>query len=327
MEHIYLLLVPFVVLIIVLLFGFVGCAKFTTSDITTSTGVDYPSTIKAEASLVAYWRLGEPATTAIAPPKPGGIAAEEQGKYPGNYARYSPAPSTDKLHHSYSNGAVINLGQTPGLLEYAPSATCIDVNGGMVNIPFNADLNPPNFTLEAWVVAEFDGDPLGNFYCLFENGAPDIGKQKTEGFGLYAGPADLTNLNTPYEWQVWMGDGTTFAKVPNTLPTPAAVVFQKVTYLALTFDGTNLVLVLYYPGTGQDLTDASVVPLRAAFPTFKPATSGTFVIGSGRNLVAASPDPNPLYAFRGKIQEVALYKQALTIQDHLVGHEQSGAGF
>ena len=327
MGHFVLLLVLVAVLVILLLFGFVGCTKFTSSNITTKPGVDYPSTIKAESSLVAYWRLGEPASTAVAPPKPGGIAKEEQGKYPGNYAKFQHAAGIDKNHHSYSNGGSITLGETPGLLEYSPSDSCIEVNGAMVNVPFIPDLNPANFTVEACIVAEFNGDPQGNYYCLFENGAPTTGKQKTEGWGLYAGPADPTNLNTPYEWQAWMGDGTTFTKLTNTVGTAAAVVFQQLTYLALTFDGTNVVLYLYYPGTSQDLSSASVAPLRATFPTLKPATSGTFVIGSGRNLFPAFPSAAPLYAFRGKVQEVALYNQALTIQDHLVGHEQAGAGF
>ncbi len=327
MGHLYLLLVPLVVLIVISLFGFVGCASFTSSNIGASTGVDYPSTIKAEASLVAYWRLGEPAATAVAPPKPGGIAAEELGKHPGNYSRFQPPGAIDKNRHSFNNGGTIVLGQTPGILELDAAATCIEVNGGMVTVPFDAALNLPQFTLEAWVIAEFNGDPQGNYYCLFENGAPATGKQKTEGFGLYAGPASPSTPNTPYEWQVWMGDGTTFTQLTNTLPTPAAVVFQKPTYLALTFDGTNVVLYLYNPGTGQNLSLPSVAPYQAKFPTFKPATSGSFVIGSGRNLFPAFPGGTQLYAFRGKIQEVALYNQALTIQDHLVGHEQSGAGF
>ena len=91
---------------------------------------------------------------------------------------------------------------------------------------FHAVLNPPQFTLEAWVFPQFDGDPLGNFYCLCETGAPSTGKQKTEGFGLYAGPEDPTDPTSPYEWQIWMGDGTNFTKVANTLPSPAAVGFQ-----------------------------------------------------------------------------------------------------
>lgn len=332
----YLLLAPLAVLAIVLLFGFVGCTSFSGTDITATTvdkpgptpGTmvpDYPATIKAETSLVAYWRLGESVTTAIAPPIPGGIAKEEQGGHPGRYFKFQPPLNPDAKRHSAGNTGVIKLEQRPGLLELDPTEPCILVNGGFVTVDFDAALHPPKFTYEAWVNPQFDTDPFGNYYCLFEAGAPTTG-QKKEGFGLYAGPTDPASLNTPYEWQVWMGNGTTFTKVKNTLPVPAVVIFNQITYLALTYDGAALVLYLYYPGTKQDLTLPSVAPLQATFSGYKPATTGNFLIGAGRNLFPTVPGtpPQALYAFHGRIQEVAIYKQALTLQNHLVGHEQAG---
>ena len=340
MSDWYLVLAPLAVLVIVLLFGFVGCQSFGSSPEMTAKTVDkpgptpgttvpdYPATIKAEASLVAYWRLGEPATTAIAPPPPGGIAKEEQGAHPGRYFKFVPPLNPDSKRHSFGNTGVLKLEQKPGLLEHDPNEACILVNGGFVNVDFDAVLHPPKFTYEAWINPQFDTDPLGNYYCLFEAGAPTTG-QKKEGFGLYAGPANPGSLNTPYEWQVWMGNGTTFAKVNNTLPAPSTVVFNKVTYLALTYDGVAVVLYLYYPNTNQDMTLASVAPLQAKFSGYKPAKSGTLVIGAGRNLFPAVPGASPpvLYAFHGRIQEVAIYNQALTIQAHLAGHEQAGGSF
>jgi hypothetical protein len=190
-------------------------------------------------------------------------------------------------------------------------------------------LHPPKFTFEAWVNPQFDTDPLGNFYCLFETGAPATGAQKKEGFGLYVGPSDLTSPSPAYEWQVWMGNGTTFSKVKNNLPTPASVVFNTVTYLALTYDGSAMILYLYYPNTKQDMTLNSVAPLQATFSGYKPATSGNLIIGAGRNLFPAVPGTShpTLYAFHGRIQEVAIYSQALTIQASLAGHEQAGGSF
>lgn len=325
MHQSLFLVAPLVVLIVILLFGFVGCSSFT-EDMSTSTGATYPAAINSEPSLVAYWRLQEPSTTAIAPPPPGGIAAEEKGKFPGHYSRLNPSTG-DKKRHSAANPGVINLGVTPGLLGNHPESTCVEFNGGFVSVDFDPGLNTPKFTFEAWVIADFLGFPNGNFYCLFENGAPATGKQKTEGFAIYAGPADISDPTTAYEWQVWMGDGATFTKLINTRPMPALVTFQKTTYLVLTFDGTTAVLYTYLPGTGQALTKESVAPLVATFPGFKPATSGKILIGAGRNLVPASPSNGTFYAFQGKIQEVALYSDALTLEANLVGHEQSGGPF
>lgn len=320
---VFYLVTPLLVLIIVLLFGFVGCS----GAFTASTGPDYPSTIKAEPSLVAYWRLGEPAGTATAPPPPGGIAKDEQGMHPGHYFVFKPPPAPDAKRHSFSNPGIINIGQTPGLLETKSSDPCVEFNGGWVDMGFDGPLNPPQFTMEAWINPEFDGDPLGNFYCVFETGAPDTGKQKTEGLGLYAGPGDPNNAASPYEWQVWMGNGTTFKKVVNSLPKPATVEFQ-LTYLVLTYDGTNVSLYLYRPNTGQQMDMASVAPLQGTFTGYKPSTSGTLLVGAGRNLFPSVPGVSPkrLYAFHGKIQEVALYNKALTI-DNLSAHEQSGGSF
>ena len=323
----YLILTPLLVLAVVLLFGFVGCTSFGASS-SAATGADYPSTIKKETSLVGYWRLGEPASTAIAPPPPGGIAKDEQGTHPGHYFHFQPAPGADTKRHSFSNPAVINLGQKPGLLEKEASETCVEFNGGWVDMGFDAVLNPPQFTLEAWVFPQLDGDPLGNFYCLCETGAPATGKQKTEGFGLYAGPGDPTNPTSPYEWQIWMGDGTNFTKVANSLPSPAAVKSQ-LTYVVLTYDGSNVLLFVYIPNTGQELSNNSVAPLQGKFTGYKPATTGSLVVGAGRNLFPAVPGaaPKMLYAFHGKIQEVALYNKALTVGDSLVAHEQAGGSF
>ena len=109
--------------------------------------------------------------------------------------------------------------------------------------------------------------------------------------------------------------------------------FKHTTYLALTFDGTNLQLFLYLPGTGQDL-DAIAGQISALFPQFKPVDStilGDFYIGSGSNLYTAVPGipAQRLYPFKGYIQEVALYNVDLSAPNNqglgnLGGHEQSG---
>jgi hypothetical protein len=326
-----LLIAPLAVLVVVLLFAFVGCSSFGSADLPAASGDKYPPAVQAEPSLVAYWRLQEPAGTIVAPIPPGttvpGIAKDEQGAHPGKYFHFKQPTNQDTKRLSAANPGVLNLAETPGLLGNHPDFTCVEFNGGFVSVDFDPALNPAKFTVEAWITAEFEGFANGTYYCLFEDGAPATGKQKTEGFGLYAGPASPTDLTSPFEWQVWMGDGTTFTKLTNTQPTPALVKFNQITYLALTFDGANLMLFLYYPETGQDLTMESVAPLVANFPTYKPAISGSFLIGAGRNLIPASPTNNSLYAFFGKVEEVALYNTALDPHTSLFAHQQSGGPF
>jgi hypothetical protein len=58
-----LLLGALAVLASVLLFGFMGCGL---SEFGTGPSEDYPTTIQQTPALVAYWRLGEPATIPIA---------------------------------------------------------------------------------------------------------------------------------------------------------------------------------------------------------------------------------------------------------------------
>jgi Concanavalin A-like lectin/glucanases superfamily len=325
-----LLIAPLAVLVVVLLFAFVGCSSFT-ADLSGESGADYPPVIQKEPSLVAYWRLQEPISTIVAPTPPGtvipGIAKDEQGAHPGKYFHLKQPTNQDNKRLSAANPGVLNLAQTPGLLANHPAYTCVEFNGGYVSVDFDPALNPANFTVEAWITADFQGFAHGTYFCLFEDGAPATGKQKTEGFALYAGPASPTDLTSNFEWQVWMGDGTTFTKLTNMQPTPALVQFNQTTYLALTFDGTNVMLFLYYPETGQDLSMTSVAPLVATFPTYKPATTGSFQIGAGRNLIPTSPSTNPLYAYFGKVEEVALYNTALDVHTSLVAHEQSGGPF
>ncbi len=330
-PSLFFVLAPLAVLLIILLFGFAGCASFSAAPSTTPppTGTPYDQVIKGESSLVAYWRLAEPAATAVPST---GTAIDQKGAHNGNYNK--AVISADPKRHSFNAPGAITLGVTPGLLEHFPTDPCMEVNGGFVEVPFDSNLNASPFTFEAWVIAEFDGDPQGNFYCLAESSAPVGGVQKNVGWGLYAGPADPNKANQPYQWQFWMGNGAAFVKVGIATDN---VRFNQLTYLALTFDPgvatNNLKLFLYYPDTKQDLTAASVAPLQATVTGFKPNNNpggGSFLIGMGRNLFpgVAVGTPQPfLYAFHGKIQEVAFYNTALTVDNHLWIHEQAGGNF
>ena len=110
----YLLLGPFAVLVILSLFGFVGCS-FQAGAAIQEPGPDYPSTIEATPGLVAYWRLGEPSTTTV--PSSGGAAKSEVGPFNGDYFKLARA-ATDAVRHSPGTAGTITLG-APGYLNYS----------------------------------------------------------------------------------------------------------------------------------------------------------------------------------------------------------------
>lgn len=326
------LLTPLAVFVLLLLFGLVGCDEVLGLD--EIPNPTYDKTIANEPDILAYWRLGEPSTTPV--PSTGTAIDQIGGAHNGNYN--VATINADAKRHANGAPGNITLGIQPGLLELKTPTDetknpCIEVNGGFVEVPFDPVLNQLAFTFEAWLIPEFGTDPPNNFYCLVESSAPAGGMQKKFGFGLYIGPANPAGvMPQPYQWQVWMGNGNAFQQVAVANDT---VKFNQLTYLALTFDlsvpTNNLILYLYYPGTGQDLTMASVAPLQATVTNFKPNNQpggGSLLIGMGRNLYpGVAIDPvllQPfLYAFNGKIQEAALYKSALGIAK-LSNHELAG---
>lgn len=345
-----LLIGALAVLASVLLFGFVGCSL---DELGTGPSEDYPTTIQQTPGLVAYWRLGEPASTPIAvadgsliPPGDVAFSANNQSKpkdpsnpFNGVYFTLPPA-AADTARQSNATPGTLTLGITPGILELLPSATCMQVNGGFVQIPFSSALNPKEFTLEAWVVPFDEGfDPGPPYYqCIVESTGPQGLGTRTSGWGLYIGPQVPSDPpGSPYFWQVWMVDTTGSLRQVATSAEP--VVSNRSFYVVVTFNKTatpNLQLFLYAPGTGQDLSIAGVRFLEADVTGFQQNTSGDFFIGTGSNLFpAAGPPAQRLYPFNGRIQEVALYNVDLSggapndggVSTTLGPHEAAGGNF
>jgi hypothetical protein len=357
MIALYLLVGALALLVAVLLFGFVGCTPFEAApepvtppapgEPTPVPPKDYADAITPTADLVAYWRLGEANPPSF--PTSGGYAKDVQGLFNGDYIQFLPSQlAQDKPRHSPATIGTIVLGVTPGLLQNWPNDPCLSLDGGFVFIPWADALNTDQFTFEAWVSPD-PGLLTGAYYCLAETAGPPVATKKT-GWGLYLGPENPASPGLPV-WQVWMGDGTTYSPVllakpadpdPNKVAPPFAGPPQTIltlTYLALTFDGTNLQLWLYYPDHNTQIGAQYYLAAQKKVTTFKRNDSsangkGNFVIGSGSNLFPPPAVPgNPLhrlYPFKGKIQEVALYKRDLSapansgVQTTLVSHELSG---
>jgi hypothetical protein len=371
MLVLYFLMGALALLVTVLLFGFVGCKPFGAADTPNPEPPaappgpapgpgsppppdygQYGNWVTRTKDLVAYWRLGEPSGTTVlkaSDPIPAGAvktAKDTFNGYDGYYFSLNPAANPDNARHSPKTAGTITLGVTPGLLEVAPqdNYSCIQVDGGFVQVGWDNHLNPQAFTLEAWVYPDstmYNPAPgASQFYCcLAESAGPKGLGQKKTGWGLYLGPETAVAPLGKLFWQVWMGDGATYKRVAIAKPnfpkdSKGNVISQfSLTYLALTFDGNQgLELWLYYPGKDQDMNSLNEFVLRPITTplAFHPndgsaGGKGEFVIGAGSNLfpnVSGTPSQR-LYPFRGKIQEVALYKSAV---DHttLESHEMAG---
>ena len=88
----YLLLVALAVLVILPLFGFIGCSFHGTA-ITTG---HYDQIVKHTPGLVAYWQLGESSPVPV--PSSGGAAVDQKGGFDGDYRVLAPAAADAQRH-------------------------------------------------------------------------------------------------------------------------------------------------------------------------------------------------------------------------------------
>ena len=213
----------------------------------------------------------------------------------------------------------------------------IGVAGAFVQVPPDAASlqNLTEFTLEGLVYPDWDVTVLGNYYCVLELAARVLpATLKNQGFGLYAGPSDTNNPNSPYSWQLWLGDGTKFQRLeevkpytPNDPgnPNPGPIVEkQAVTYLAVTYSQSQGQAFLYLYTSDRDL---DYVAYQLVFEPYTVVTTAANTQGLHIGLTAQGPlfQPAPpavvpsLYPFIGQMCNIAIYNTALT-QDVLRSH-------
>lgn len=320
-------LTPVAVLAVLVLFRFVGCQLvFPLDDVTFG---PYPEEVMKDAP-VAYWRLQETtATTAV----PGGIVSSDTGAHEGQlFLAQAPLPDDAPTLSPEADPLRLEIGVTPGLVALDAAATSFRMQGGLVGITQRPELNTPQFTIEAFVHPEWGvTDPLklGRYYCVAEStdgpveGSAD---SKRLGFALYAGPADPATPDTPYRWQLWVGDGTGFVQLKELDPVPnpsreAPLVVSAPTYVAATYDGAQAFLWVYSADR-----DIEHVKYELQLQPCVPNTEGALTIGMAgarRSLVAPFPGPSRfMYPFSGKIQEVAYYDKALA-EPRIISHLMS----
>ena len=276
MPDSFLLVYALALLAIVALFGFVGCS-FDVSGI-------------ASPDLVSVWPLGD---------APGSSTATDTfGPNPSHYTTTTLAENDASQSPPTASPPVLNLG-APGLLAAAPAETCVQVDGGYVEVPFSDTLNTPQFTFLVWVLPEWDPaemvGPRKPYRCVLSS--REVAATAPRGYTLYAGPNLLDPADLTVYWQVWLGDGTAGAQWQMLLGPPVEF---DVTHLAISYDGTTLKL---YVNGSNDTDGTPDAQLDTAYAV---NTTSSLLVGMG-----APEQPAPLFPFKGRLQGLKAYKAAL----------------
>jgi hypothetical protein len=321
MHASYLWLTPIAVVAIVSLLCFVGCNQILDLDETTAVG-PYQDDVLPDVPVM-YLRLQEQSPPT---PVPGGTAADAMGNHDGIYERAgSPLPDDPATLSPGTGPILLQLGIGPGLVPADTTATTIRVRGGRVAVPHSPVLNAAQFTLEAIVLPEWDLSVQGRYYAVFESTNEPAGggnQPKRLGYALYAGPADPTTPNTPYRWQLWVGNGTDFRQLKEQPPAdpdnPGTLVSPRPAYLGVRFDGSAFDLFVYTADSDIDLVKCRLEP-----QPYVPNANDELTIGMAgrfRSLVAPFPGPpRSLYPFIGRLQEITIYDKALR-EERIASH-------
>ncbi len=167
-------------------------------------------------------------------------------------------------------------------------------DGKMVDVPFDAALNPSTFTAELWVKpAEVIGTTARS--PLYNRGAGS-----SEGFLFFA-----HNGNTKWQFRTYA------ANTARSINSTSDVVAGVWTHLVGVYDAATGVQRLYVNGVEQ---------ATSTVPGFTPNTSLKMRLGSGRNDLESGAQ---MLLFKGNIDEVAIYNTALSAADILAHYQNA----
>jgi large repetitive protein len=292
-----LVLVPLLVLAVVGVLAFAGCAPFGTVDDGTGTTPDppvdppmpaaplYPATILGGSEgLVAYWRLSDP---------PDRTVAEDAGPLhlDGSY-RGQPAPT---------------VGKPDGALTPRERDACAGFSGdgGHVEVPFNANLNPAQglqFSVEVWARLRNPAAQGGaeQFLACSRFQGNDV--DGTAGWELLVTTAD--GGAATFTGRVYTGVGNESTGADAVVPASAAA------------DGAWHHVVLTFDGADGARASILTVTVRVAGATgsFEGRTeTANYLLNVVAPLrLGAANSPLPSDFFDGDLDEVAFYNRALT---------------
>jgi hypothetical protein len=341
-------LIPVILLGIVSLFCFVGCA-FDTHGLPPAFQQYSSVTVLGNPAIVAFWPLNEiadilPAADLTPNPDPGQYIDQNilPGIYPWPGYTIGNAPLPDILSAAAAGDTMsgtISFAQ-PGIVDgdfgvnttdsdTSSASTCLVVNGAYVTVPLASKINPPtSFTLEAWVRVDWTANDTKAWRAVLD--ARDINPVCT-GFAIIA-QADQDGSGN-YHWIAAIGNGGSgnagftiaTGADPITLNSASTPGGGTTYYLAVTYDGPSQTLILYVDGlpSGPAVTSAVYVP----------NTTGPLWIGAGvpNGTMRTKQTPtdmvsSPLFPFVGALQDIAIYKKALG-PDVIQAHLFNGNGF
>lgn len=293
MDASLIVLIPLVLLGLVGALCFVGCAQIIGIQPwqnPPSQPSPYQVAIAGESNVVAFWPLNDPPAGADMIPTAADVA------------QHPPPP----LNGKYMDSVMLQQqpGIVPGDLQADESRTpCAAFTAGRVEVPFHEELNGAPFTIECWVQPAWDASDT-NIHSIFVSS--DL--NAATGYSLFC---DNTNV-----WGGVIGLGQPAGFV-ETMPDPSSQPIMLGTgqtyYLALTFDGIDLLLFVSPLGQDFNMNPYAQVSLKNQPPGTKFQESGGMLplfIGMGR------PDMSPgQFPFVGKIQDVAFYRTALGATD------------
>jgi hypothetical protein len=355
-------LLPILLLGIVSVFCFVGCAFQTGGLGIPFTQYSSLTVLGNPAIVAAYWRLNETKDTDAAHDSgPNSPSGQLNGKYvdpstvPAVYPTSPPPaiypwPAVVDIPNppgaNIQSAAVLvpqlTLGQ-PGLVngdtkpnDTTSIETCVQVNGCYVEVPFDPKWNPIMFTLEAWVLVGWtrNNDPLAWRAVL--DGRFQDQNQIWQGFAIVA---SVDKDQSGYHWAVVTGNGLIGSEGFTTLIDSG----PQITLLDPSQQGGDgdsdsdggpqavylavtydlSTLTLYVNGQpSATMTSSNFL--------YVPNTAGPLYIGAGapylsKRLVAGSTTGGPLFPFVGAIQDVAIYSIAFKPND-ILQHFKNGMG-
>jgi hypothetical protein len=345
MSASFVVLLPVILLGIVSLLCFVGCA-FDTHGLAPAFQQYSSVTVLGNPDIVAFWPLleaNDSLPAADLTPNPDNGRYIDQNTLPGIYPWpaytiidppdpdvLSAAAGGDNMSGtiSFAQPGIVNgdygINQTDS--DTSAASPCLVVNGSYVNVPFAAKINPPDsFTVEAWVRVDWTANDPVAWRAVVDSRDVNPG---TTGFAILAQVALDGSDN--YFWRAVIGTGAAeFTAIIGTDPiklnsasTPGG---GTTYYLAITYDRPSQTLILYVDGlpSGSAVSNVAYVPNTTkplwigaadAFLTMRTPQTATGVLAS------------PLFPFVGALQDVAIYKTALgpeAIQAHLF----NGNGF
>lgn len=291
-------LIPLVLVGLVGALCFVGCV-LPTSGLPFPQGPYQGAIINDDPDCVGFWPLNEESV--------------DQGALD---AIANPGPFNGKYLAGPGGGSVPVVGLpgiVPGDVPQGASTpnTCASFTNGLVSIDFKQALNPSSFTLECWVQPNWTlGDPQVVRAVL-----ADTTVSAGTGYALFA-VWDNVAMNYFWEIQIGIGGGVFFPLI-----SAQPIALSAVNYLAVTFDINKNMLMLFVGTVNPGGSGGTLAPPVSNSPngTFAPETSAPLFIGMGR------PDTGGQFPFNGSIQDVAIYKSALSSQ-LITGHFTTGAG-